>query len=143
MENATPVKFNEALRQRLLELRAGATKENFSNNKLAKKLGVNSSYVSQYCTGKEFNGDLGMFERKLEDFFRNEARRLPSDYAGNPVEEYVQFYKLGVDGLFSDFADTAVAARELWRLQTPGYNKCFTGSGLTQAERRACYRDND
>ena len=70
--------------------------------------------------------------------FRNEARRLPSDYAGNPVEEYLQFYKLGVDGLFSDFADTAVAARVLFRLQTPGYNKCFTGSGLTAAERRAC-----
>jgi len=79
--------------------------------------------------------------------FRNEARRLPSDYAGNPIEEYLQFYKLGVDGLFSDFADTAVAARVLWRLQTPGYNKCFTGSGLTPAERRACQRasgsDND
>ena len=69
------LKFNEALRQRLLELRAGPTKENYSNNKLAKKLGVNSSYVSQYCNGKEFSGDLAMFERKLEDFFRNEARR--------------------------------------------------------------------
>ena len=75
MENATPVKFNEALRQRLLDLRAGTAKENYSNNKLAKKLGVNSSYVSQFCNGKEFSGDLVMFERKLEDFFRNEARR--------------------------------------------------------------------
>jgi len=75
---ATPVKFNEALRQRLLELRAGPTKENFSNNKLAKKLGVNSSYVSQYCNGQGFSGDLAMFERKLEDFFRNEARRRAS-----------------------------------------------------------------
>ena len=70
--------FNETLRQRLLELRAGPAKENYSNNKLAKKLGVNSSYVSQYCNGKEFSGDLAMFERKLEDFFRNEARRRAS-----------------------------------------------------------------
>jgi glycerophosphoryl diester phosphodiesterase len=54
--------------------------------------------------------------------FRNEQRRLASDYAGNPVEEYLLFYRLGVDGLFSDFTDTAVAARELFRLeQDPDY----------------------
>src|SRR5258705_8743976 len=40
--------------------------------------------------------------------FRNEQRRLLSDYAGNPVNEYLQFYRLGIDGVFSDFADTAV-----------------------------------
>jgi glycerophosphoryl diester phosphodiesterase len=49
--------------------------------------------------------------------FRNEQFRLVSDYAGNPVNEYLQFYRLGVDGVFSDFADTAVAARELFRLE--------------------------
>src|SRR2546430_17158935 len=43
--------------------------------------------------------------------FRNEQRRLVSDYTGNPVNEYLQFYRLGIDGLFSDFADTAVGAR--------------------------------
>ena len=48
--------------------------------------------------------------------FRNEQRRLPSDYAGNPVNEYLQFYELGVDGVFADFPDTAFAARELFRL---------------------------
>ena len=48
--------------------------------------------------------------------FRNEQRRLASDYAGNPVNEYLRFYELGVDGLFSDFPDTAFAARELFRL---------------------------
>jgi DNA transposition AAA+ family ATPase len=72
------VKFNEALRQRLLELRAGPAKENYSNNKLAKALGVNSSYVSQYCTGEKFSGDLDNFEKRLADFFRNEARRKAS-----------------------------------------------------------------
>ena len=54
--------------------------------------------------------------------FRNEQKRLASDYAGNPVEEYLRFYRLGVDGLFSDFSDTAFAARELFRLeQDPDY----------------------
>jgi glycerophosphoryl diester phosphodiesterase len=32
------------------------------------------------------------------------------------VEEYLHFYELGVDGVFSDFPDTAVTARELFRL---------------------------
>ena len=49
--------------------------------------------------------------------FRSEQRRLASDFAGNPINEYLHFYGLGVDGLFSDFADDAVAARELFRLQ--------------------------
>ena len=50
--------------------------------------------------------------------FRNEPGRLASDYAGDPIAEYMQFYELGVDGLFSDFADTAFAARELFWLKT-------------------------
>ena len=44
--------------------------------------------------------------------FRNEPRRLASDYAGDPEAEYKLFFALGVDGVFSDFTDTAVAARE-------------------------------
>jgi glycerophosphoryl diester phosphodiesterase len=43
--------------------------------------------------------------------FRNERRRLAYDYQGDPKAEYLQFYRLGLDGLFSDFADTAIAAR--------------------------------
>ncbi len=49
--------------------------------------------------------------------FRNEQRRLASDFEGNPVNEYLLFYELGVDGVFSDFADTAFASRELFRLE--------------------------
>jgi glycerophosphoryl diester phosphodiesterase len=49
--------------------------------------------------------------------FRNEQRRLASDYGGNPINEYLLFYGLGVDGVFSDFPDTAFAARELFRLE--------------------------
>lgn len=43
--------------------------------------------------------------------FRNEPKRLAFDYKGDPRAEYLQFYRLGIDGLFSDFTDTAVAAR--------------------------------
>ena len=46
--------------------------------------------------------------------FRNEARYLAPEYAGDPIKEYVQFFELGVDGVFSDFPDTAVAAREVF-----------------------------
>ncbi len=41
--------------------------------------------------------------------FRNERIYLAQDYNGDPLAEYRQFFQLGVDGLFSDFADTAVA----------------------------------
>jgi glycerophosphoryl diester phosphodiesterase len=44
--------------------------------------------------------------------FRNEPRRLASDYKGDPKAEYKRFYELGVDGLFSDFPDTAIEARD-------------------------------
>ncbi len=44
--------------------------------------------------------------------FRNEPRRLASDYQGDPAEEYMLFYALGIDGVFSDFPDTALAARD-------------------------------
>jgi glycerophosphoryl diester phosphodiesterase len=47
--------------------------------------------------------------------FRNEGRRLAADYGGDPIAEYLQFFRLGVDGVFSDFTDTAVAAREKFR----------------------------
>jgi glycerophosphoryl diester phosphodiesterase len=43
--------------------------------------------------------------------FRSDAIFLASDYAGDPDREYDQFFDLGVDGLFSDFPDAAVAAR--------------------------------
>ena len=60
--------------------------------------------------------------------FRNEQRRLVSDYAGNPVNEYLQFYQLGVDGVFADFADTAVVARALFELsRDPDFASCLVG----------------
>ena len=58
--------------------------------------------------------------------FRNEPRYLASNYIAAPTSEYIQFYQLGVDGLFSDFADTAVAARVMFKLlQDPKFDKCL------------------
>lgn len=40
--------------------------------------------------------------------FRNEEQYLAPDYQGNPQTEYEQFFRLGIDGVFSDFPDLAV-----------------------------------
>jgi glycerophosphoryl diester phosphodiesterase len=45
--------------------------------------------------------------------FRDDA--FPTGYPGGPVDEYLAFYRLGIDGVFSDFPDTAWAAREIFR----------------------------
>lgn len=42
--------------------------------------------------------------------FRNEAHQLAADYGGNPAAEYRAFAELGVDAVFTDFPDTAIAA---------------------------------
>jgi glycerophosphoryl diester phosphodiesterase len=47
--------------------------------------------------------------------FRDEPTFLALDYRRDPIREYLQFYKLGVDGVFSDFGDTALRARNLLR----------------------------
>ena len=55
---------------------------------------------------------LGLFVHPFT--FRNERRRLAADYQGDPAKEYLQFYRLGVDGVFTDFTDTALAARRAY-----------------------------
>ena len=51
--------------------------------------------------------------------WRNEARYLLVDYGDDPVQEYLQFYCLGVDGVFSDNPDTAITSRTLlWSAPT-------------------------
>ncbi|WP_372526905.1 glycerophosphodiester phosphodiesterase [Piscinibacter sp.] len=69
--------------------------------------------------------------------FRNEPRRLASDFGGNPVNEYLAFYELGVDGLFSDFADSAFAARAMFLLKhEPDYARCLvSGRECDQGQR--------
>lgn len=46
--------------------------------------------------------------------FRNESRRLAADYKGEGKNEVLAYYRLGVDGLFTDFTDTALAARSMY-----------------------------
>lgn len=55
---------------------------------------------------------LGLFVHPFT--FRNESRRLAMDYRNDPRNEYAAFYQAGVDGVFTDFTDTARAAREAW-----------------------------
>ena len=54
--------------------------------------------------------DAGLFVHAYT--FRSEARRLASDFKGDPKAEYKLFFNLGVDGVFSDFSDHAKAARD-------------------------------
>jgi glycerophosphoryl diester phosphodiesterase len=58
--------------------------------------------------------------------FRNERNRQPLNDGIAPTNEYLRFFDLGVDGVFSDFADTAFAARVQWKLKTdPSYARCL------------------
>ncbi|WP_409970219.1 glycerophosphodiester phosphodiesterase [Piscinibacter sp.] len=69
--------------------------------------------------------------------FRNEQKRLTGSYNGNPVNEYLAFYALGVDGLFSDFADTAFAARAMFLLRhDPDFARCLVNQ-------HKCEKNND
>ena len=43
--------------------------------------------------------------------FRDEAATLAPQYHKDPQREYQQFFELGIDGVFSDFPDTALKAR--------------------------------
>jgi glycerophosphoryl diester phosphodiesterase len=43
--------------------------------------------------------------------FRNEKKYLAASYNGDPAGEYLQFFRLGVDGVFTDFANTGFASR--------------------------------
>lgn len=42
--------------------------------------------------------------------FRSETKYLLTDYNNDPSAEYYEYFKLGVDGLFTDFPDAAVKA---------------------------------
>ncbi|SAL16877.1 glycerophosphodiester phosphodiesterase family protein [Caballeronia humi] len=46
--------------------------------------------------------------------FRNEKKYLAADYNGDPNAEYLKFFRLGVDGVFTDFANTGTAARQAY-----------------------------
>ncbi|WP_131194871.1 glycerophosphodiester phosphodiesterase family protein [Lichenihabitans psoromatis] len=43
--------------------------------------------------------------------FRNEKKYLAATYAGDAQREYLAFFRLGLDGVFSDYTNSAVTAR--------------------------------
>lgn len=48
--------------------------------------------------------------------FRNEWYRLPLEYKNKPINEYLHFFSLGIDGVFTDFPCTAVEALEKFKI---------------------------
>lgn len=50
--------------------------------------------------------------------FRNEGKYLAGIFKGDPVAEYLAFLRLGVDGVFSDFTNTAITARTAYLKET-------------------------
>lgn len=52
--------------------------------------------------------------------FRSETKYLLADYKNDPSAEYQEFFRLGVDGLFTDFPDAAIRA---WTEMPKGKNK--------------------
>ncbi len=52
--------------------------------------------------------------------FRNEAGRLAGIYKGDPVQEFLAYYRLGIDGVFTDFTPTGVKARDAYIAELKG-----------------------
>ena len=46
--------------------------------------------------------------------FRSEASRLAGIFKGDPIQEYLAYYRLGIDGVFTDFTADGVKAREAY-----------------------------
>ncbi|HEY9102223.1 glycerophosphodiester phosphodiesterase family protein [Chitinimonas sp.] len=55
---------------------------------------------------------LGLFVHSYT--FRNEKKYLAGLYNGDPQAEYLKFFRAGIDGVFTDFANTGFAARAVW-----------------------------
>lgn len=77
--------------------------------------------------------------------FRSEQAQLLPQYAGNPLNEYFELYALDIDGVFSDFPDTAAAARTLFEIaENPALARCLTDErGKPNHEHKVCPRDRD
>ena len=50
--------------------------------------------------------------------FRNEAKYLAGAFKGDPLAEYLPYFRAGIDGVFTDFANTGVAARTAYLKET-------------------------
>ncbi len=59
---------------------------------------------------------LGLFVHVYT--FRSEKKYLAGAYNGDPVAEYLRYFRAGVDGVFTDFANTGFAARAAYLAET-------------------------
>jgi glycerophosphoryl diester phosphodiesterase len=50
--------------------------------------------------------------------FRNEQKYLAGFYQGDPTAELLKFFRAGIDGVFTDFANTGVSARTAYLKET-------------------------
>jgi glycerophosphoryl diester phosphodiesterase len=50
--------------------------------------------------------------------FRNEKKYLAGSFGGDPVAEFLVYFRAGIDGVFTDFANTGVAARAAYLKET-------------------------
>ena len=46
--------------------------------------------------------------------FRSEASRLAGIFKGDPAQEFLAYYRLGIDGVFTDFTADGVKARDAY-----------------------------
>ncbi len=63
--------------------------------------------------------------------FRNEPRRLARTYSNDPTKEMMAYFEMGVSGIFTDFPDSGVAARDAFLVRTHGKDgaeKCKAGA---------------
>lgn len=66
--------------------------------------------------------------------FRSDIKFLHVAYGGNPTEEYMLFFRLGIDGAFSDFASHAVHARDVFTMVGDDYP--FANLALTRRKKK-------
>ncbi|MBW4563402.1 MAG: glycerophosphodiester phosphodiesterase [Mojavia pulchra JT2-VF2] len=82
--------------------------------KYAQAVGIHKNLlIPRDSTGKLLSPTSLVFDAHTDGLqvhvwtFRNEDLFLPLDLQGNPQSEYELFFSLGIDGVFSDFPDTA------------------------------------
>jgi glycerophosphoryl diester phosphodiesterase len=52
--------------------------------------------------------------------FRNEGKYLAGFYKGDPTAEFLTYFRAGIDGVFTDFANTGFAARAVYMKEVGG-----------------------
>lgn len=100
------------------DLKKTSTKMTYQQLLSDKSLSELKNYVSGIGFHKSHLLDSDLVEKTHKQdllvyvyTFRSDMAYLDSKYQGQPEREYLEFFKLGVDGVFSDFPDDAIKAR--------------------------------